>query len=245
VVKERAEICGQRFDRPTPTGPHAAMPPLRRAGLETGRVNRRVSRPPTTDTRDDTYTERLQKLESVWWKRLLDVQAPYRRNLKRLDLGFTLDVGCGVGRNLINLGGHGVGVDHNPASIAEASSRGLLAYTPEEFGTSEYAVPGRFDSMLVAHVVEHMEPDDAISLLRTYLPYLRPGGRIVVICPQPAGYRSDTTHVRYLDDAAMRELLTTVGTVPERSYSFPFPKAFGRVFKYNETVAVARLPAER
>src|SRR3954452_12417168 len=108
------------------------------------------------DTRGDAYTDRLNRLESVWWKRLLDVERPYRWYLQRLQLGFTLDVGCGVGRNLINLDGNGVGVDHNQTSVAEARSRGLTAMTPDDFAASEYARPGRFDTLLLAHVVEHM-----------------------------------------------------------------------------------------
>lgn len=50
------------------------------------------------------YAERLQTLETKRWKTLLDVQRPYRWNLRRLDLKRTLDVGCGIGRNLRNLG---------------------------------------------------------------------------------------------------------------------------------------------
>ena len=47
----------------------------------------------------DAYADRL-KARLVWWKRALDVQAPYRWNLRRLKPGFMLDVGCGLGRNL-------------------------------------------------------------------------------------------------------------------------------------------------
>ena len=64
------------------------------------------------DTRDPEYAVRLATLESKGWKKFFDVQAPYRRNLRKLDLGRTLDVGCGLGRNLMNLE-NGVGVDHN------------------------------------------------------------------------------------------------------------------------------------
>ncbi len=52
----------------------------------------------TRDTRDAAYTTRLDELGGAAWKRYLDVQAPYRWNLSRLNLGFTLDVGCGIGR---------------------------------------------------------------------------------------------------------------------------------------------------
>jgi SAM-dependent methyltransferase len=194
------------------------------------------------DTRDEAYTDRLNRLESVWWKRLLDVQRPYRWNLRRLHLGFTLDLGCGLGRNLINLDGDGVGVDHNEASVRTARERGLVAMTPGEFAASEYAVGGRFDSLLLAHVAEHLPGDDAVELLRSYIGYVRPGGRLVVICPQESGYTKDASHVRFLDFDAMASLCRAVGARPERSYSFPFPRPAGKVFPYNEFVVVARTP---
>jgi hypothetical protein len=37
-------------------------------------------------TADESYTKRLQREEGRWWKRLVDVQAPYRWNLRRLDV---------------------------------------------------------------------------------------------------------------------------------------------------------------
>lgn len=191
------------------------------------------------DTRDAAYTDRLTRLESVWWKRMLDVQRPYRWNLRRLGLGFTLDVGCGLGRNLANLEGNGVGVDHNEESVRTARERGFRAFTPQEFRASEYAVPGRFDTMLLAHVAEHMPEEDGVALLREYLGFVRPGGRIVLICPQELGYTKDATHVRFLDLGAMQRLCEQVGATVERSYSFPFPHIAGRVFPYNEFVVVA------
>ena len=61
---------------------------------------------PGTDAPD--YATRLQTLEQARWKQLLDVQAPYRWNIRRLGLGRTLDVGCRLGRNLAHLDGRGV-----------------------------------------------------------------------------------------------------------------------------------------
>ena len=81
-------------------------------------------------TEGAAYADRLERLETVWWKRALDVQRPYRWNLRRLDPGFTLDIGCGLGRNLSHLDGNGVGVDHNPDSVAIARSRGSPCSRP-------------------------------------------------------------------------------------------------------------------
>ncbi|TQJ51729.1 class I SAM-dependent methyltransferase [Phycicoccus sp. SLBN-51] len=185
------------------------------------------------------YAARLTRLESSAWKRLLNVQAPYRWNLKRLHLGRVLDVGCGIGRNLGHLDGNGVGVDHNPDSIAVARERGLTAYVPQDFLRSPDAREGSFDSMLVAHVLEHLHADAADELLRTYLPFVRPGGRVVLITPQEVGYRSDETHVRFVDARELQRQAHSLGLAVTRSYSFPFPRAAGKVFAYNEFVVVA------
>jgi len=191
------------------------------------------------------YTDRLVRLRSARWKQIIDVQAPYRWNIRRLRLGRTLDVGCGIGRNLHHLGTAGVGtagvgVDHNIDSIAVARSKGLTAHTPEEFLQSADCGPASYDTMLLAHVVEHMDRDAAVGLLRTYLAYLKAEGRVVFITPQEAGYRTDETHVRFVDFDGLADLATAIGFIITRKYSFPFPRTTGKIFPYNEFVAVAQ-----
>lgn len=191
---------------------------------------------------DDDYADFRRKRENVWWKRLLDVQRPYRRHLQRLALGKTLDIGCGVGRNLGHLAGQAIGIDPNVRAVAICREAGHLAFTPEQFAASEHAVPGGYDSLLISHVVEHMEDGAALALIAQYLPYLRSGGRVVLLTPQEAGYKSDPTHVVFLDLARLESLAHRAGLEPVTSYSFPLPRAFGPLFKYNEFVAVARKP---
>lgn len=193
-------------------------------------------------TRSEEYSARLQRRQGARWKRWLHVQAPYAWNLRRLRLGFTLDVGCGIGRNLSAL--DGVGVDHNRAAVAVARRRGLAAFTPEEFSMSEFSAPGRFDSLLLSHVVEHMAFDEAAALLGRYLVHLSREGRVVMIAPQEAGFRSDDTHVEFMDDSALRSLLEGHRLDVVDEYSFPFFRAAGRYFRYNEFVAVGRRRAE-
>jgi hypothetical protein len=45
-----------------------------------------------------------------------------------------------------------------------------------------------------------------------------------------------------MDLAALRAIATSAGLVTSRAYSFPFPRAAGRLFIYNEFVLVARVP---
>jgi len=197
---------------------------------------------PAGKTIDPAYADRLASLESVWWKRLIPVQAPYRWNLRRLRLGRTLDVGCGLGRNLAHLEPGSVGVDHNEASVAVARARGLSAYTVDELSSLAGAGPSSFDTLLFAHVIEHLPTADATELVRQYVRYLRPGGRLVCITPQERGFATDPTHVVFVDLDDLAKLAEDVGFQVERRYSFPLPRRAGRLFPYNEFVLVARLP---
>lgn len=185
------------------------------------------------------YAERLRTLDSTRWKQMLDVQRPYRWNLARLGLGRTLDIGCGIGRNLRNLGPHSVGVDHNPESIALARSAGLEAHTTTEFWGTGLGSEGAFDSLLVAHVLEHVSEKVGDEIVSEYLPCLRPGGQVVFITPQEAGYRSDATHIRFVGFEESRAHAERLGLSVTRSYSFPFPRAVGKIFAYNEFVVVS------
>lgn len=191
-------------------------------------------------TGGEEYTERLKRLEQPRWKRMLDVQAPYRWNLRRL-FGDreVLEVGCGIGRCLAHLAPHGVGVDHNEHSVAECRRRGLTAFTVDQFTGSAYARPGRFTGMLAAHLVEHMPRAEAVEVLAGYLGHLAPAARLVLICPQELGYRSDHTHVEFTDFAALTGVARQLGFTEVRPLSFPFPRFAGKFFKYNEFVLVA------
>ena len=182
----------------------------------------------------------MHRREGARWKRFLNVQAPYRWNLRRLDPGFTLDIGCGIGRNLAAL--DGVGVDHNSTAVGIARKGGFTAFTTEEFARSEFAVAGRFDTLLLAHIVEHMTRPQAQELLGSYLRYLRPGGQVILIAPQEAGFRSDDTHVEFMDSAVLRALLEANGLQVVREYSFPLVRAAGRFLRHNEFISVGRAP---
>lgn len=189
------------------------------------------------DTKGQDYANRLHYLESKSWKQALGVQAPYRWNLRRLNPGRTLDVGCGLGRNLQNLE-NGIGVDHNVDSIAIARSRGLVAYSTSEWELSADATIGSFDSLLFAHVLEHLEKDEADQVISSYLKYLKPQGKLILICPQERGFPTDPTHIRWVDEASLTDTGIRHGFTQIKNFSFPFPRPVGKVFVYNEFVYV-------
>jgi len=196
---------------------------------------------PGRDTTAGAYTDRLNRLQSARWKQVLDVQRPYRWNLRRM-LGDrrVLDVGCGIGRNLATLSPESVGVDHNVHSVEACREMGLTAFTVDEFLAAPPETP--FDGMLAAHLVEHLPPDGAAEILQPYLRFLAPGARVVLICPQERGYASDSTHTVFFDHARLRALSEELGLHVEEERSFPFPRAAGKVFTYNEFVSVSRVP---
>jgi SAM-dependent methyltransferase len=193
-------------------------------------------------TSGEDYARRLQAKQHVWWKRALNVQAPYRWNLRRQHLGRTLDVGCGIGRNLATLDAGSVGVDHNEHSVAVARARGVTALTVTEWEGSALRVPESFDGILLAHVIEHLGADEAVALLRDYLPYLRPGGKVFFVCPQERGYASDPTHVRFTTGDDLARLSRDTGLEPGPWFSFPFPRFAGKPFVYNEFCLLALKP---
>jgi SAM-dependent methyltransferase len=194
---------------------------------------------PATDTA--AYADRLDGVQGAWWKRF--APNPYRWFLRRQHLGFTLDVGCGVGRGLDYLRGDGVGIDHNAEAVRRCRERGFTAFTADEFPSTAFATPGRFDALLSAHVIEHLDTDAADALLATYLPFVRPGGRVLLITPQERGFASDPTHVTFTDDARLAELCTGAGLLVQSRRSFPLPRAAGRWFVYNEFIVDAKVPA--
>ena len=203
------------------------------------------NRRPGAATAEAAYADRLIKLQGKWWKKLLPVQAPYRARIRAHRLGRTVDVGCGHGRNLGYLAAGSVGVDHNPHLVAQARDLGLAAYTTDEFfSRPELARPGGYDGLLAAHLIEHLTPAEARSVMAQYVPLLAPGGRALFVTPQERGYASDPTHVAFTGFTELRALATDLGLTVTRQYSFPFPRRAGKAFVYNEFHLLATRPQD-
>jgi 2-polyprenyl-3-methyl-5-hydroxy-6-metoxy-1,4-benzoquinol methylase len=191
-------------------------------------------------TTEKAYTKRLVALQKQSWKTILDVQRPYRWNLKRLNPGRTLDVGCGIGRCLTALPAGSVGIDHNPHSIDIVNSLGLIGFVADDFRRSASYILGGYDTLLLSHVLEHLTQDEGCSLIEKYAPLIKLGGLAILICPQEKGFSTDYSHVTFLDRDKLCAMLTMTGFVVQKTFSFPFPRILGRIFAYNETVVVGR-----
>lgn len=169
-------------------------------------------------------------------------QIPYQTHLRLLRLGKTLDVGCGAGRNLQTLPKNSVGIDHNPQLVKACQSRGLIAYTTEEWTNKKNEFTASFDSILFSHVAEHMSQIEFQQLLDSMLTLLKPNGRVLIICPQEAGYKTDNTHIEFMDFSKVASVFKNLKLNTEKQYSFPFVRPFGNFFPYNEFISVGRKP---
>lgn len=248
--KQRPSVCtvAAALNKvgPLGLGPFMARTRLRErlgARLRVGFATRLLAGPKqpkkklTTSTQDVSYSERLQRLQLAPLKSRLRFADPYRAHFLALRLGRTLEVGCGVGRVLDFLRPNAVGVDHNVESVRICNERGLEAHTPEDFmvryGEDE------FESLVFSHVLEHMKEEKAVEVLGMYLPYLRKGGRVILITPQERGQKSDPTHVTFMDHDRVASVCAHVGLNISVQCSFPLPRPLGRFFLYNEFVTVA------
>jgi SAM-dependent methyltransferase len=192
---------------------------------------------PMSQLAEERYTNLLISLEARWLSRIY--QRLFRWHIRSLKLGFTLDVGCGIGRNLMHLDGNGIGIDISLSSLAVCRARGLTAFTPEEFERSVYNRRNRFDSLLFAHICEHMSQRQAAELVARYTSLVKGSGKLVLITPQEAGFRKyPEDHVEFMDHAALRHTELSAGFTPRIDYSFPLP-AFGNILRSNEFVLIA------
>lgn len=104
--------------------------------------------------------------------------------------GLILDNGCGVGlyvKHMQPYGGrvYGLEYDFQRAKKANSYSELIISATGEELPYAD----NRFDLILSHEVIEHVT-DDAAAV-REMVRVLRPGGRIVIFCPN-RGYPFET-----------------------------------------------------
>lgn len=199
---------------------------------------------PPLKTEDASYSSHLQLRSSIWWKRLLPVQYPYQRLVRRtFPHGRILDVGCGFGRLLQALPAGSVGVDHNQDLIGLGRARGLDIVDADNF-SRRFGGPGQpFDGLLCAHVIEHLPPGQARSVLSTYLDKVKPGSTVMLVTPQARGYQADPTHVHHYDLPALQTFAEGLGLQAYGRLSYPLPATAGAIFTYNENVILARMPS--
>jgi hypothetical protein len=108
-----------------------------------------------------------------------------------------------VGELLATLPPGSMGLEYNTASVGHCRERGLDVVWYDGFGDgwSLSALPEErpFESMVISHVLEHLE--DPVPILKALLRSAKRVGirRVLVVVPGKAGYRSDPTHRTFID----------------------------------------------
>ncbi len=94
-----------------------------------------------------------------------------------------LDVGAGNGwfvRLMLDIGWNAVGIEPDPEAAAYARDIAHVPVLTSDLQMSLFE-PQSFDVITLRHVVEHLtSPDD---VLRASFTLLKPGGRLIIICP--------------------------------------------------------------
>ena len=159
--------------------------------------------------------------------------------------GRILDFGCGIGlvtNRLTTLLPSATidGIDSSAASIARARTE-VPSDSNIHYYQSESELAGRYDGILMANVLHHVEPADRIDVMRRALDLLDRGGRLVVFehnTWNPLVMNIVTRHpfdrdAVFLSPRAAGKLMRDVGLAPRIDFIVFFP-AFLRVFRFLE-----------
>jgi SAM-dependent methyltransferase len=107
------------------------------------------------------------------------------------------DVGFGLGNYLDfakEIGYNTYGVDVNPHYVIQAIKNGHHAFL-----AGDYSNIGKmeFDLVLMSHVIEHLEPDALLVLIKQYVGLLKPDGILIIASPLLGDrFFYDISHVR-------------------------------------------------
>ena len=151
------------------------------------------------------------------------------------DAAPVLDLGCGRGEFLRLLTGAGVealGVEGDPALAQGARRRGLRVAEADVLAALKEQPDAAWGSVTAFHLLEHLPPAELLSVLHEAYRVLRPGGTLIVECPNPHNLRVgaslywlDPTHRRPLLPETLRVFLSTAGfRVGDPEYLHPFPE---------------------
>jgi O-antigen chain-terminating methyltransferase len=131
-----------------------------------------------------------------------------------------LDIGCGRGIFLSLLKDRGidcVGIDHAYEAVVASRNRGFEVEQSDCL-TFLAETQAKFSGIFCSHVIEHLDFEKATELLRLCRSVMHPGGRIIVVTPNPEDinvmcktFWLDPTHVRPYPGPLVCAMLTLAG----------------------------------
>lgn len=145
-----------------------------------------------------------------------------------------LDLGCGRGEWLQLLRERGIraeGIESDPALVAAARRRGLVIREGDVLDELESVEDLSCGAVSAFHLLEHLPQGKIISLLKETRRVLRPGGRLMIECPDPENLRVgaslfwlDPTHLRPLHLETLKLYARSCGLeILDEGRRHPFP----------------------
>jgi SAM-dependent methyltransferase len=136
--------------------------------------------------------------DEAYTRRIMDAYAAF------FDRGPVADLGCGRGiflEALRSRGIEGIGVDTGDEAIAQLERRGLAGVRADALSYLRGA--SGLAGVFASHLIEHLPPEAAESLISLAAEALAPQGTVVVVTPNMRDFRVlsdiywlDPTHVR-------------------------------------------------
>lgn len=177
------------------------------------------------------------------------IRGAYLRSAAALVSGPTLDLGCGVGDLLKILPPGSRGLEYNKASVKYCGEIGLPVDWYDGFADDWRfsSMECRFESMVISHVLEHLHAPG--EMLGKVLRSVRSLGisKVLVIVPGQAGFRSDPTHLTFVDFELIAGAIagSASGFSIRRARYFPFgPASVGHWLVHHELQILCELPVE-
>jgi len=150
------------------------------------------------------------------WVRRIFFIGPVVRQFR----GYVLDIGCGPGVYLDYYSGTSLGIDAHPNNVRICLEKGIQAI---EGDANQFVRENTFDTILISHVLEHLENPDRI--IENAYRSTKPGGRIIIIVPCYKGFVSglneEVGHKHFIDEEYVDEKMRSLGTTKIHSSIFP------------------------
>lgn len=172
------------------------------------------------------------------------IRQAYLRKATSLINGRTLDFGCGIGELLSRLPSGSTGLECNKTTISYCNAQGLDVFFYDGFEDdwclSSVPRERKFESMVISHVLEHLEEPEKILAKLLVASELFSVRTVLVIVPGKAGFKSDPTHRKFVDMSMMKEVINKAQNwnIKSKEY-YPFNiEQTGNFFIHNELQVV-------
>jgi SAM-dependent methyltransferase len=142
--------------------------------------------------------------------------------------GRVLELGCGTGVLLSIFREQGLsayGLDMSQESVDTCKSKGLDAVAGDVLEHVQALPPNSLGGVFAGHVIEHLQPDRAMLLIRELARVLKPGSKAILITPNAKDLRTterfwlDPTHVRPYPEKLLRYLFVREGFQRVRTFT--------------------------